>query len=77
MGKLILVRYGHTCLSVPGKDERLRIWLDIPLDDQGLAEAAIVVEKQDGVWQMRADDGKPAVIAQPLFEQAIAGRQVA
>jgi broad specificity phosphatase PhoE len=40
MGKLILVRHGHTCLNVPGKDERLRGWLDIPLDDQGLREAA-------------------------------------
>jgi broad specificity phosphatase PhoE len=218
MGKLILVRHGHTCLNVPGKDERLRGWLDIPLDDQGLAEAAetaqrlanysvaaiyssdlrrarqtaeilrrrtqaarvtatpelrpwnlgvfagqrvfdilpflnqlnrhpdlaapsgesfyqfygrysrrltelmnlalqssqcivavthvrnllaaqtivahgnpdrvpvrggpptgtlIVVEKQDGVWQMRADDGRPAVVAQPIFEQAIADGQVA
>jgi broad specificity phosphatase PhoE len=40
MGKLLLVRHGHTCLNVPGRDERLRGWLDIPLDDQGLREAA-------------------------------------
>jgi broad specificity phosphatase PhoE len=40
MGKLILVRHGHTCLNVPGKDERLRGWLDIPLDDKGMQEAA-------------------------------------
>lgn len=39
MGKLILVRHGHTCLNIPGKDERLRGWLDIPLDEQGLREA--------------------------------------
>jgi broad specificity phosphatase PhoE len=39
MGKLILVRHGHTCLNVPGRDERLRGWLDLPLDDQGLQEA--------------------------------------
>lgn len=39
MGKLILVRHGHTCLNVPGKDERLRGWLDLPLDEQGLREA--------------------------------------
>jgi broad specificity phosphatase PhoE len=39
MGKLLLVRHGHTCLNVPGRDERLRGWLDIPLDDQGLREA--------------------------------------
>jgi broad specificity phosphatase PhoE len=44
MGKLILVRHGHTCLNVPGKDERLRGWLDIPLDDQGLREAAETAE---------------------------------
>jgi broad specificity phosphatase PhoE len=40
MGKLILIRHGHTCLNVPGKDERLRGWLDVPLDEQGLREAA-------------------------------------
>ena len=39
MGKLILVRHGHTFLNVPGRDERLRGWLDIPLDEQGLREA--------------------------------------
>lgn len=44
MGKLILVRHGHTCLNSPGKDERLRGWLDIPLDQQGLAEAAATAE---------------------------------
>jgi len=44
MGKLILVRHGHTCLNVPGKDERLRGWLDIPLDQQGLREAAETAE---------------------------------
>lgn len=44
MGKLILIRHGHTCLNSPGKDERLRGWLDIPLDKQGLAEAAQTAE---------------------------------
>jgi len=44
MGKLILVRHGHTCLNSPGKDERLRAWLDIPLDKQGLEEAAQTAE---------------------------------
>jgi broad specificity phosphatase PhoE len=39
MGKLILVRHGHTCLNAPGRDERLRGWLDLPLDEQGLEEA--------------------------------------
>jgi len=44
MGKLILVRHGHTCLNSSGKDERLRGWLDIPLDEQGLEEAAQTAE---------------------------------
>jgi broad specificity phosphatase PhoE len=45
MGKLILVRHGHTCLNAPGRDERLRGWLDLPLDDQGLKEAAETAER--------------------------------
>jgi len=45
MGKLILVRHGHTSLNVPGRDERLRGWLDIPLDSQGLQEAAETAER--------------------------------
>lgn len=48
MGKLILVRHGHTCLNVPGKDERLRGWLDIPLDEQGLREATETAELLTG-----------------------------
>jgi broad specificity phosphatase PhoE len=44
MGKLILVRHGHTALNVPGKDERLRGWLDLPLDQQGLQEASETAE---------------------------------
>ncbi len=39
MGKLILIRHGHTSLNRPGGEERLRGWLDVPLDDQGLEEA--------------------------------------
>jgi broad specificity phosphatase PhoE len=39
MGKLILIRHGHTSLNRPGEQERLRGWLDVPLDDQGLEEA--------------------------------------
>lgn len=39
MGKLILVRHGHTPLNSPGQDERLRAWLDIPLDEKGKQEA--------------------------------------
>ncbi len=45
MGKLILVRHGHTPLNGHGKDERLRAWLDIPLDDQGLREGGEIAEK--------------------------------
>ena len=39
MGKLLIVRHGHTPLNLPGRDERLRGWLDVPLDQQGLKEA--------------------------------------
>ena len=45
MGRLILVRHGHTCLNIPGRDERLRGWLDLPLDRQGLDEAAETAER--------------------------------
>ena len=45
MGKLILVRHGHTPLNGQGKDERLRAWLDIPLDQQGLQEADETAQK--------------------------------
>jgi broad specificity phosphatase PhoE len=39
MGKLILIRHGHTSLNIPGQEERLRGWLDVPLSEQGLREA--------------------------------------
>jgi probable phosphoglycerate mutase len=39
MGKLILVRHGKTLLNSLDSAERLRGWLDVPLDDQGLREA--------------------------------------
>jgi broad specificity phosphatase PhoE len=45
LGKLILVRHGHTCLNAPGRDERLRGWLNLPLDQQGLDEAAQTAER--------------------------------
>lgn len=45
MGKLILVRHGHTPLNSHGQDERLRGWLDVPLDQQGLQEAADTARK--------------------------------
>ena len=38
-GKLILIRHGHTSLNLTGEHERLRGWLDVPLDEQGLHEA--------------------------------------
>jgi|ERR1017187_5180 broad specificity phosphatase PhoE len=44
MGKLILVRHGHTPLNRPGADERLRSWLDVPLDDKGMEEVAKTAE---------------------------------
>jgi alpha-ribazole phosphatase len=40
MGKLLIIRHGHTSLNMPGRDERLRGWLDVPLDSEGLEEAA-------------------------------------
>jgi probable phosphoglycerate mutase len=39
MGKLILVRHGKTLLNSADNAERLRGWLDVPLDEQGLWEA--------------------------------------
>jgi broad specificity phosphatase PhoE len=44
MGKLLIIRHGHTSLNLPGRDERLRGWLDLPLDHQGLEEAAAAAE---------------------------------
>jgi broad specificity phosphatase PhoE len=44
MGKLILIRHGHTGLNCPGQGERLRAWLDVPLDQQGLREAKTTAE---------------------------------
>lgn len=39
------MRHEHSCLNVLGKGERLRGWLDIPLDNQGLREAAETAER--------------------------------
>jgi broad specificity phosphatase PhoE len=39
MGKLILVRHGKTVLNSLDNAERLRGWMDIALDEQGLREA--------------------------------------
>jgi len=39
MGKLILVRHGKTVLNSHDSAERLRGWMDVPLDQQGLREA--------------------------------------
>jgi 2,3-bisphosphoglycerate-dependent phosphoglycerate mutase len=44
VGKLLVIRHGHTSLNLPGRDERLRGWLDVPLDQEGLAEAARTAE---------------------------------
>jgi len=45
MGKLILVRHGHTALNRPGEGEILRSWLNVPLDETGLQEAEETAEK--------------------------------
>jgi broad specificity phosphatase PhoE len=39
MGRLILLRHGKTVLNSLDDEERLRGWMDIPLDEQGLREA--------------------------------------
>ena len=44
MGKLILVRHGRTSLNRPGKQERLRAWLDVPLSEEGLEEAEVCAQ---------------------------------
>ncbi len=44
MGKLLIIRHGHTSLNLPGRDERLRGWLDVPLDERGLEEARETAE---------------------------------
>jgi 2,3-bisphosphoglycerate-dependent phosphoglycerate mutase len=45
MGKLLILRHGHTGLNIPGRDERLRGWLDVPLDGEGLEEAALAARQ--------------------------------
>jgi broad specificity phosphatase PhoE len=45
LGKLILIRHGHTPLNGHGHEERLRSWLDVPLDEQGLQEAAETADR--------------------------------
>ena len=45
MGKLLIIRHGHTSLNMPGRDERLRGWLDVPLDGEGLEEAAVTAQQ--------------------------------
>jgi broad specificity phosphatase PhoE len=45
MGKLILVRHGKTVLNSLDSEERLRGWLDISLDEQGLREAEETAER--------------------------------
>lgn len=45
MGKLILVRHGHTALNRPGDGEILRSWLNVSLDEIGLREAEVTAEK--------------------------------
>jgi len=48
MGKLILVRHGHTALNRPGEGEILRSWVNVPLDETGLREAEETAEKLRG-----------------------------
>lgn len=50
MGKLLIIRHGHTGLNMPGRDERLRGWLDIPLDNEGLQEAETTAAQVSGAF---------------------------
>jgi probable phosphoglycerate mutase len=45
LGKLILVRHGKTTLNSLDDEERLRGWMDIPLDEQGLREAQELAQR--------------------------------
>jgi 2,3-bisphosphoglycerate-dependent phosphoglycerate mutase len=44
-GKLMLVRHGKTGLNSPGDSERLRGWLDVPLNEEGLEEAEMTARQ--------------------------------
>ena len=66
MGKLILVRHGRTPLNAPGNDERLRGWLDIPLDEHGLEEAEEAGERlRDCGKRLRLCGGTPSLPCWP------------
>lgn len=54
MGKLLIIRHGHTSLNMPGRDERLRGWLDVPLDGEGLEEAAETAAQVSGAYAVDA-----------------------
>ncbi len=54
MGKLLIIRHGHTSLNLPGRDERLRGWLDVPLDGKGYEEAEATAEQVSTVYAVDA-----------------------
>jgi broad specificity phosphatase PhoE len=54
MGKLLIIRHGHTSLNLPGRDERLRGWLDVPLDGEGLEEAEAMAEQVTSAYVVDA-----------------------
>ncbi|MGD1023444.1 MAG: histidine phosphatase family protein [Candidatus Sulfotelmatobacter sp.] len=54
MGKLLIIRHGHTSLNMPGRDERLRGWLDVPLDGEGLEEAALTAQQVSLMYSVDA-----------------------
>jgi broad specificity phosphatase PhoE len=54
MGKLLIIRHGHTSLNMPGRDERLRGWLDIPLDNEGLEEAEVTAARVGSMFPVDA-----------------------
>jgi broad specificity phosphatase PhoE len=58
VGKLILVRHGKTIFNSLDAEERLRGWMDISLDEQGLREADETAQRiaQHAIAQVQSSD---------------------
>src|ERR1017187_3442946 len=54
MGKIFFIWHGPTTRNFPGRDERLRGWLDVPLDGEGLEEAAETAEQVNRLYTVDA-----------------------
>lgn len=79
MGKLILVRHGKTPLNHPGQDERLRGWLDVPLDEKGMEEAQAIAAQLRGrkIAVIYSSDLRRARQTAQTLRRAITSRVVA